>query len=125
MVYGVTYASERGWAWRAARASTRGQQSGATRLRVDSTGIVYSGPSMSTSYGWSDIRHVVEGNDALVFVLGTRRNMFVGVPAELSDEELTSIRRWAEAAPGERTWASYGRQRTFRRLRVAGSPAAG
>jgi hypothetical protein len=68
---------------------------------------------------------VVEGNDALVFVLATRPNMFVGVPAELSDEELTSIRRWAEAAPGERTWTSYRRQRAFRRLRVAGSPAAG
>jgi hypothetical protein len=51
--------------------------------------------------------------------------MFVGVPAELSDEELTSIRRWAEAAPGERTWTSYRRQQVFRRLRVAGSPAAG
>lgn len=126
VLWAVIYASERGWAWRSARSFTRGQQP-VVRVRVDGSGIFYSGPNMSSSFGWSGVGKVVEGNDALVFVLGTTRRgqIFLAVPAELSPEELTSIRHWAEAAPGERTWTSYRRDRTARRLRVAGSPTTG
>lgn len=119
------FASDRAFAWRLARSATRGQPGGPWRIRVDSRGISSAAPSMSSSCEWSAVTQLVEGDAAMVFVLPAGRwaisvTGLAGV--DLSSEERASIRRWAEAAPGERTWITLRRDKASPRLRVEGAP---
>ena len=100
-----------GWGVCASRRWSRANPAGPWRLRGDVDGITCAIGGRSTSYDWSAIAQVVEGEAAIVLAQAYNGQgiPFVSLPgAHLSPDDRASIR-----------------QRTFRRLRVAGSPAAG
>jgi hypothetical protein len=88
--------------------------------RFDADGYEARGPGMTTRLEWSIVTAVAEGDRFVALQAGLR---FMVCPAErLTDTERGTIRRWAEEAPGERTWAHRRSQRDTTRLRVAPSP---
>jgi hypothetical protein len=120
--YAALRTTDRGWAWAAARRWARTSPAGPWQIRVDPVGIECAVADRSYSHGWSKVTQVVEGEAAVVFVMGaTRRGVpFVSVPGEqLSSTDRASIRRWAETAAGDRPWTTIPGPRPPRRLRVS------
>jgi len=123
--YAALRTTDRGWAWAAARRWARTSPPGPWQIRVDPSGIECAVADQSLAHGWSKVTRVVEGDAAIVFVMGaTRRRVpFVSVPGEqLSAADRASIRRWAETAPGDRPWTTIPGPHPSRRLRVSSTP---
>jgi hypothetical protein len=89
--------------------------------RFDADGYESRAIGLTNRLEWPAITAVVEGDRFIALVVGRR---FMTCPAEhLSDADRATIRRWAEAAPGERAW-TLRRGRPHPRLQVAPSPPA-
>jgi hypothetical protein len=90
--------------------------------RFDAEGYEARGDGMATRFDWPIVSAVAEGDRFIAIGAGRR---FMVCPAErLSDAERAAIRRWAEAAPGERTWDVWRGSRRSDRLHVSPSPPA-
>jgi hypothetical protein len=129
-VLALAMLSDRLWAWTLARRLTRGVAGGPVRFRIDDGGLSVAAEGRSASFDWSAVTRVVEGEPAVVFVVHEHRSrfQFVAVPGgALGPERRAAIRRYAEAAPGERPWITVPvrRRRSSGRLRVASSPTGG
>jgi hypothetical protein len=94
---------------------------GTVTCRFDGDGYEWRSGELAVRYGWTTFARVIEGERHLALLVSAGR--VVPVRAEqLSDTERAVIRRWAEAAPGQRTWEVRRSPRGHSRLRATESP---
>jgi hypothetical protein len=92
--------------------------------RFDADGYEARDAGTATRLEWPIVTAAGEGDRFIA--LGAGRRRFMVCPAErLSEAERATIRRWAEAAPGDRTWQVRRPARANARLRVTTSPSDG
>src|SRR5690606_21590818 len=71
--------------------------------RFDESGYSASGAGRSAHFDWSVITAVAEGDSFMALGIGRTHLEAVAID-QLTDAERTTIRRWAEAAPGVPRW---------------------
>jgi hypothetical protein len=93
-------------------------------FRFDPDGVESRGGGIGSRFDWTAVTTVVEG-DRFLAVEALSSRMMTAPTDHLSEVERVTIRRWAEAASGERTWEVRRSPRGNSRLRVTPSPPDG